>query len=158
VGSRQVQATRPVLIAVSFGLLLAPMPGMRASLLILITMCLLLFQNCGKPFVSDHNEKDAATLRELQSLDSQIRSSIGLSCQSDMECDAIAAGHRACGGPSTFYVYSVSATDPSELHALVDEYTELQHQQNLESGVISTCEVLLIPNTACVQNRCVSVD
>ena len=76
------------------------------------------------------------------------------SCQAPDECAALPLGSSACGGPSSYLVYSRSTVNETELLAMtlhLAAYEELYHQ---ESRAYSPCVIPNLPNLGCVNGVC----
>ena len=99
-------------------------------------------------------------LRErMVGLDAAIVALIGDPlCDSVAECRYIAYGQQACGGPSTYLVYSISRTDSLQLKTLVDEHRRLNREWNAKTGAFSTCGLPSIPVLARRDGRCVDLN
>lgn len=108
------------------------------------------FQNCGNQMGSmDHS---SLTLNQLNhSLDTLTANK---ACHNDSDCDVLSVGRRACGGPSRFVVISLAHTDKNTIDSLISEITRREEQSAIESGALSTCEVLVPPDVQCLENRC----
>ncbi len=83
------------------------------------------------------------------------------SCETAAECTAVTAGHRACGGPSTFVIVSNEMLKLNEgwhkLDQLAENFSALEAQYNLENGVISICSLLSAPSQfSCQAGTCVT--
>lgn len=82
----------------------------------------------------------------LTTLDRAIREEVGIArADSFDQCQLLAVGKRACGGPEFYMVYSTVSSDAAKLQALANEYTELRVQQIAQTGEMSTCEILPKP-------------
>ncbi|MEJ6476518.1 hypothetical protein [Pseudoalteromonas piscicida] len=79
-------------------------------------------------------------------------------CDDSSQCKAIAVGHRACGGPSSYIVYSTQSVDEAHVAELADKITGLERAYNMQNQMMSICEHLVEPATQCVENKCVKLD
>jgi hypothetical protein len=87
---------------------------------------------------------------------SQIQSGISrTTCNTNDDCDALPVGHRACGGPNDYLVYSKLSSDEESLKRLAASYTAQQKVKNQKEGNMSICQMLTKPNVACKSNTCV---
>ncbi len=77
------------------------------------------------------------------------------SCEDADDCSSIAAGSKACGGPSTYVVYCASAIGENALIAKVDEYTELEEAYNIANDIVSDCAEEPMPVVELVDGVCV---
>lgn len=75
-------------------------------------------------------------------------------CQQDNQCKVIGVGARPCGGPDQYLLYSTLHTDEKMLSYTNDRYQKLKKQQNEKLGLMSTCQVLMPPVSACIENKC----
>jgi hypothetical protein len=76
-------------------------------------------------------------------------------CQQDNQCKVIGVGARPCGGPDQFLTYSTQHTDEKMLSYTNERYQKLKKQQNEKLGLMSTCQMLMPPQSACVAQKCV---
>jgi hypothetical protein len=80
------------------------------------------------------------------------------SCANATGCLSIAFGAKPCGGPREFLVYP-NTVDQTTLETLVEEYYEMDHQYNIETGAVSDCMVVGPPNNVnCVNGVCTIID
>lgn len=75
-------------------------------------------------------------------------------CQQDNQCKVIGVGARPCGGPDQYLLYSTLHTDEKMLSYTNDRYQKLKKQQNEKLGLMSTCQMLMPPASACIENKC----
>lgn len=88
--------------------------------------------------------------QRLDRLDGQIRSLISnKSCSSDEQCKAIAFGHKPCGGPEDYHIYSTQQTDEATLERLVSAYTAADRRLDEMRGSQSDCEMRCRPQVGC---------
>jgi hypothetical protein len=76
-------------------------------------------------------------------------------CTEDSQCKVLGVGSRPCGGPEQYLIYSTLHTDEKMLNYTNDRYQKLKKQQNEKLGLMSTCQMLMPPVSACVENKCV---
>ena len=69
----------------------------------------------------------------------------------------IAAGSRACGGPSQYLIYSTKVTSEKKVKEVANKLTHYESQYNAANGMQSICEMLTPPRTQCIKNTCVNV-
>ncbi|AOT10025.1 hypothetical protein [Pseudoalteromonas luteoviolacea] len=79
------------------------------------------------------------------------------SCDSNSQCLAIPVGSRACGGPSSYLLFSTKTADQNKVYELAKKLTDSEAQYNAKHGMISICEHLRQPTTQCVENTCVTL-
>ncbi|WP_081310663.1 hypothetical protein [Pseudoalteromonas luteoviolacea] len=80
------------------------------------------------------------------------------SCDSNSQCQAIPVGSRACGGPSSYLVFSTKTADHKKVYELAKQLTHAESQYNAKTGMISICEHLRQPATQCIENTCVKLE
>lgn len=75
-------------------------------------------------------------------------------CQTGQNCAVIGIGHRPCGGPSQYLVFSKLKTDEAKLIQLASQHRDAHRKLNQLLGLMSTCEFLPEPPVACVNQQC----
>lgn len=86
----------------------------------------------------------------------QIREAIGdAACSAADQCRTLAVGHKACGGPEAYLVWSSQVTDGTRLRALAQAYTEARRNEVQKSGRVSDCALVTDPGARCEAGRCV---
>lgn len=95
----------------------------------------------------------AATTDLLQQLRAEIG---GAACDTAQQCKTIPVGHKACGGPETYLVWSSKASDGAKLRSLADAYGAKRKSENVASGMISNCMAVMDPGATCSAGRCVT--
>ena len=116
---------------------------------------LLLFLSCSLGDECDHEARDWARLERMED---EIHALIGDPlCSDSTDCRFIAFGSKACGGPRTYLIYSISTVDTVELSKRVREHNEYEALLNRRYGVISTCGVPNPPDLGCRDGRCVDL-
>ncbi len=75
-------------------------------------------------------------------------------CEQDNQCKVIGVGARPCGGPDQYLIYSTLHTDEKMLSYTNERYQKLKKQQNEKLGLMSTCQMLMPPASACVAKKC----
>lgn len=79
------------------------------------------------------------------------------SCDTNTQCKVIAVGARACGGPSSYLVYSTKSANEKQVMQLADQITKLERAFNKQNQMMSICQHLIEPATQCVENKCVKL-
>ena len=80
------------------------------------------------------------------------------SCANATGCLSIAFGAKPCGGPREFLVYP-NTVDQTTLEIMVNEYYEMDHRHNIETGAVSDCMVVSPPNNVnCINGVCTIID
>jgi hypothetical protein len=97
-------------------------------------------------------------LAELNSLKEEIELLVDTSiCSENSDCDSIAFGSKACGGPKTYLVFSTSI-NVELLQQKVATYNALETAFNQKWGIISDCMVILPPTSVeCINGKCTGV-
>ncbi len=78
------------------------------------------------------------------------------SCNERKQCQSIAYGAKACGGPTSYLIYSLKHTDVVKLSRAVGQYNQLVKENNIRSGSVSNCSMLIPPTPECRENKCVA--
>jgi len=90
-----------------------------------------------------------ATLQE------QIQAEVGkAACDSTQQCQTIAIGAKACGGPERYLAWSSKNNDGKKLKALAYAQAEASRRQQQNDGMLSTCSIITDPGASCVAGRC----
>lgn len=76
------------------------------------------------------------------------------SCLQSTQCKVLPVGHRPCGGPEQYMVYSSKSTDEKLLAITNDRYKKLKQEQQQRLGLRSTCQIVPEPVAACQQQQC----
>jgi len=100
-------------------------------------------------------ENDLMELNSLKlSIDQLIATGI---CTTNTDCDYIAFGSKACGGPKSYLAYSTSI-NVALLQQKVTDYNNLEHAYNLKWGIASDCMFVLPPTSVeCLNGICKAV-
>jgi hypothetical protein len=79
-------------------------------------------------------------------------------CSNTSNCNYIAFGAKPCGGPREYLAYP-SAANQNTLENLVNEYYEMDHRYNLQTGAVSDCMVVTPPNNIdCLNGNCTIIN
>lgn len=117
------------------------------------------FQNCG----TYHDSQEAAANISAKALSEEVSSlyeniqSLNRSDQScvvDADCDSLAIGSKACGGPTGYLSVSKLHPNLAEIVSLAVELEQKEDQLNRVSGNISTCDYEMPPQVRCVESVC----
>jgi len=123
-------------------------PWRRASLLAVAVSSVLQIACAATPAPA----KPAST----ETLSRQIREAVGdAACTANDQCKTIAIGHKACGGPETYMVWSTAVTDGAKLRSLAEAYTQARKNESEQSGRVSDCALVTDPGARCEAKRCV---
>lgn len=77
-----------------------------------------------------------------------------LKCQADNDCNTLAYGSKACGGPNGFIVTSDKNSKINQIENLAQISEHIEADYNRENDINSTCEQILAPPVKCIQNKC----
>jgi hypothetical protein len=98
----------------------------------------------------------SAAVGDTDGLHRKIRETVGdASCTSNQQCRTLPIGHKACGGPESYLVWSSAATSEGVLRGLVDQYNQARKREVQQSGRVSDCSMLADPGARCEAGRCV---
>ena len=85
----------------------------------------------------------------------QIQAEIGdAACDAAQQCKTVAIGHKACGGPESYLAWSSKRSDGAKIASLAAAHAAERKAQNLSSGMMSTCSLVLDPGATCSAGRC----
>lgn len=116
-----------------------------AAILLLVTSA------CGSTPV-----QDAPPAPGNASLLAQIQAEVGAAaCDSTQQCQTIAIGAKACGGPERYLAWSSKEHDGKKLKALAQAQAEASRKQQQADGMMSTCSIVTDPGATCEAGRCV---
>lgn len=86
----------------------------------------------------------------------QIEAEVGAAaCDSTQQCQTIAIGAKACGGPERYLAWSSKDIDGKKLKALAQAHAEASRKQQQSDGMMSTCAIVTDPGASCEAGRCV---
>ncbi len=92
---------------------------------------------------------------DLDRLDTQIKAAVGYPrCDTLSDCDAIATGYKACGGPDKFVAYSKVQSNLSILQGHANRRVRLEREYISLAGLTSDCAIEVKPNTSCRRGVC----
>lgn len=75
-------------------------------------------------------------------------------CDTSNQCQVIAIGSRACGGPSQYAIFSDKHVDSEQAKALASNITVAEKIFNEKNQMISICQHINKPAVQCVSNVC----
>jgi hypothetical protein len=117
-----------------------------AAILLLVTSA------CG----SAPTQNDAPPAPGNASLLAQIQAEVGAAaCDSTQQCQTLAIGAKACGGPERYLAWSSKGNDGKKLKALAQAQAEASRKQQQADGMMSTCSIVTDPGATCEAGRCV---
>lgn len=130
---------------------------MKTHILKSLLLGFILFMSCSKEDVSDVSALATADNQKLEALGKEIEEfAKNKACTGVDNCRSMAMGSKACGGPTSYIIYSLSKTDEKQLAEKVKQYTDLQKELNLKYYIISDCRLLIPPTLDCVNGVCAS--
>ncbi|HIO91241.1 MAG TPA: hypothetical protein EYG68_00160 [Leucothrix mucor] len=77
-------------------------------------------------------------------------------CDNDAQCKSMAYGAKACGGPTSYLIYSIKHTNTARLTKEVKQYNQLAREDNIREGRISNCSMLMPVLPICKKKQCVA--
>ncbi|MFD1816109.1 hypothetical protein ACFSDG_01015 [Pseudarcicella hirudinis] len=116
-----------------------------------MALSLILVSSCKKDEVSDNKLADE---KKLEQMGADIQDFAKNKACSGDDCKVIAMGAKACGGPSSFLIYSVSKVDEKVLTDKVKAYSDFEKVINERYNRISNCAMIAIPQVDCVNGIC----
>ena len=124
--------------------------SIRRPMTILITLCLGLLGCAQKD-----STITSAGCPSSTSLNDEIQKLVSdKSCTNAQDCSHKAYGYKACGGPSTFLIYSKKNVNEADLTQKVDNYNSVVEKCVKESGLSGECSVPNVPTLACNAGAC----
>lgn len=123
---------------------------MKTSLMILCVLLLTsVFGN-----TEDQRMEEKQDLVQLLYSQTHDLASVDLSCESVDDCDSMAYGDRACGGPAGYLVYSKNNPVLSLLEESAKTSSRVHRELNQEFGLFSICALAPRPRVKCIENKC----
>jgi len=97
-------------------------------------------------------------LAELNTLKEEIELLVDSGiCSENSDCNYIAFGSKACGGPKAYLAFS-SSINVELLQQKVVTYNALETAFNQKWGIISDCSVPIPPvNVTCIAGKCTAI-
>lgn len=104
-------------------------------------------------------EPQAPAAQDIETLKAQLEQlTQDKPCQQSAECRVLPVGHRACGGPDGFVIFSTQNNDAQTIENIVETISNLQRQRNIAEQRMSICQHLTVPAAQCIANQCTAVD
>jgi len=97
------------------------------------------------------------TVLSLKNKLQEISDLVELSCNNSRQCEIVGVGISACGGFSSYRVYSKKDTDVNQLKEKVSQFNQIIRVQNRKNKVIGICRHIEPPKTTCKQNQCTTL-
>ena len=121
--------------------------------IISIASSFLLLSGCASTATSGNEQ--SKTLSDLNyDLNNMVSNN---SCTASFQCKVLEVGARACGGPSTYAVYSTLNTSQEEAEQLAQQITKQESIQNKAQG-LTDCSPVLEVQSLCINQQCQSFD
>lgn len=121
--------------------------------IISIASSFLLLSGCASTATSGNEQ--SKTLSDLNyDLNNMVSNN---SCTASFQCKVLEVGARACGGPSTYAVYSTLNTSQEEAEQLAQQITKQEKIQNKAQG-LTDCSPVLEVQSLCINHQCQSFD
>ena len=99
----------------------------------------------------------APVARAPSSLMQQLQAEVGdAACDNSAQCKTVAIGQKACGGPESYMPWSSKRSDAGKVASLAADLTAERKTQNVKSGMVSTCSLVMDPGAVCTAGRCVA--
>lgn len=88
----------------------------------------------------------------------QIKQQVATAAADDVsQCRLAPLGHKPCGGPASYLVYSVRDLDESALLAAIAQYNKLDQAQQQAIGLVSDCAIVPQPVVTLQNGVCVAM-
>ena len=86
----------------------------------------------------------------------QIKAEVGnAACDAPQQCQTLAIGAKACGGPERYLAWSNKNSDGKALKALAQAQADASRKLQQSDGMMSTCAIVTDPGATCQAGRCV---
>lgn len=123
-------------------------------LAVLMASCVACTEPAAEPTAASSNVTAGGAMQSSE-VYQQIRAIVGEAKASQASfCRKVALGHRPCGGPESYLVYSAEGIDEPTLLSLVAKYGSLRKAEHEASGMMSTCEMIPEPGIEWVGGYC----
>lgn len=99
----------------------------------------------------------AAAAQDPAQLYAEIKAMVGTAAASEpAQCRKVGVGHKPCGGPASYLIYSTQGLDEALLLQKVSQYNQLMQAEQQRLGLVSDCAVVPEPGVALVGGFCVA--
>lgn len=99
----------------------------------------------------------ASHAAESEALFAEIKAMVGTAAASEpAQCKKVGFGHKPCGGPASYLIYSTQGLDEIQLLQKVSRYNQLMQAEQQRLGLVSDCAVVPEPGVALVGGFCVA--
>ncbi|ASM48344.1 hypothetical protein PESP_a0051 [Pseudoalteromonas espejiana DSM 9414] len=104
-------------------------------------------------------DSKSVSVEDIKSVKAELNSLVANNqCDTNEQCKVTPVGSRACGGPSSFVVYSTKTANDADVLTLSKKITALESNYNAQNEMMSICQHLTTPSTQCVENKCVKLE
>ena len=87
----------------------------------------------------------------------EIKAMVGTAAASEpLQCKKTGLGHKPCGGPASYLIYSTLGLDEALLLQKVSRYNQLVQAEQERLGLVSDCAIVPEPGVALVGGFCVA--
>lgn len=94
---------------------------------------------------------------ESAALLAEIKAMVGTAAATEpAQCKKVGFGHKPCGGPASYLIYSTQGLDEPLLLQKVSRYNQLMQAEQQRLGLVSDCAVVPEPGVALVGGFCVA--
>lgn len=99
----------------------------------------------------------ATDANEAAALFAEIKALVGTAAATEpAQCKKTGFGHKPCGGPASYLIYSTQGLDEALLLQKVSRYNQLMQAEQQRLGLVSDCAVVPEPGVALVGGFCVA--
>ena len=87
----------------------------------------------------------------------EIKAMVGTAAATEpLQCKKTGLGHKPCGGPASYLIYSTQGLDEALLLQKVSRYNQLVQAEQERLGLVSDCAIVPEPGVALVGGFCVA--
>jgi hypothetical protein len=87
----------------------------------------------------------------------EIKAMVGTAAATEpLQCKKTGLGHKPCGGPASYLIYSTQGLDEARLLQKVSRYNQLVQAEQERLGLVSDCAIVPEPGVALVGGFCVA--
>jgi hypothetical protein len=126
---------------------------MKTLILKFIILGFVLFISCAKEATLTPTDEDQQLVQLAKNIEEFAKNK---ACTGGDNCRSMAMGSKACGGPTSYLIYSLTKTDEKLLSEKVKQYTDLEKEINIKYNRVSDCRFLMPPMVDCLNGVCAS--
>jgi hypothetical protein len=126
---------------------------MKTLILKFIILGFVLFISCAKETTLTPADEDQQLVQLAKDIEEFAKNK---ACTGGDNCRTMAMGSKACGGPTSYIIYSLSKTDEKLLSEKIKQYTDFQKELNITYNRTSDCLFLSPPTVDCLNGVCAS--